>query len=390
MRVKTVFLASSAAAALALSAGAASAEPDGWYGAVDAGYHIADNDINLERSDNGNHLKFDTNNGWAAFARVGYRFNPNWRVELEGGYRSGDVGTVRSPNPGPNTSGICNFDPTTGPCYSPEGDIESATLMANVIYDFGFEYWGLRPFVGIGAGVNRVSTDVIGSVRGDRGTTVVMDDSSTKFAAQAIAGLAWSISDRANIDLTYRYLTGDAEFASTTSVAAFNQGTFEGDYDNSHTVTLGLRYAFGAEPVAAPPPPPYVAPPAPPVAPPAPPAPPVAQKPAARQFVVYFDWDRSDLTAEARSVIMAAANYAKSGQPTRLLVVGHADTSGSAAYNIGLSNRRARTTADALVAQGVNGGVISLNGVGETQLAKATADGVREPLNRRSTIDINF
>jgi hypothetical protein len=34
--------------------------------------------------------------------------------------------------------------------------------------------------------------------------------------------------------------------------------------------------------------------------------------------------------------------------------------------------------------------VISLNGVGETQLAKATADGVREPLNRRATIDINF
>ncbi len=62
MRVKTVFLASSAAAALALSAGAASAEPNGWYGAVDAGYHIADNDINLERSSNGKHLKFDTNN----------------------------------------------------------------------------------------------------------------------------------------------------------------------------------------------------------------------------------------------------------------------------------------------------------------------------------------
>ena len=106
--------------------------------------------------------------------------------------------------------------------------------------------------------------------------------------------------------------------------------------------------------------------------------------------MVYFDWDRSDLTAEARSVITQAANYAKSGQPTRVLVVGHADTSGSAAYNIGLSNRRARTTADALVAQGVAGGVISLNGVGETQLAKATADGVREPLNRRATIDINF
>ncbi|WP_162997935.1 OmpA family protein, partial [Brevundimonas lutea] len=78
------------------------------------------------------------------------------------------------------------------------------------------------------------------------------------------------------------------------------------------------------------------------------------------------------------------------GSPTRILVVGHADTSGNAQYNIGLSNRRARTVADALVSQGVNGGVISLEGRGETQLARPTADGVREPLNRRATININF
>jgi outer membrane protein OmpA-like peptidoglycan-associated protein len=124
--------------------------------------------------------------------------------------------------------------------------------------------------------------------------------------------------------------------------------------------------------------------------PPPPPPPPPPAKPAERQFVVYFDFDRSDLTAEARSVVTQAANYAKSGAPTRVLVVGHTDTSGNAAYNMGLSNRRARTVADALVAQGVNGGVISLDGKGETQLAKPTADGVREPLNRRATVDINF
>ncbi|MGV9010656.1 OmpA family protein, partial [Brevundimonas sp.] len=155
---------------------------------------------------------------------------------------------------------------------------------------------------------------------------------------------------------------------------------------------LGLRYAFGAdEPAYVPPPapqpvpqPPVVRPPAPPVQPPAP------AVPAAREFVVYFDWDRSTLTAEASSVVTQAANYAKSGRPTRVLIVGHADTSGSAAYNVGLSNRRARTVGDALVAQGINGGVISLDGKGETALARATADGVREPLNRRATIGINF
>ena len=369
------------------AAGAASAEPDGWYGAVDAGFHTMEDGINAESQTTGNNFDFEVNDGWAAFARLGYRFNPNWRVELEGGYRSGDVGKVRAVS---GNNGVCNVTPATGGCFSPDGDIESTTLMANVIYDFGWEYWGVRPFVGLGAGVNHVNTDVVGRLRNNRAVGFVADDSSTKFAAQAIAGLAWAISDRANIDLTYRYLTGDAEFNTFTSVPAYNQGVLEGDYDNSHTVTLGLRYAFGAEPVA--PAPVYQAPaplPA-PVAPPAPMAPAPAPAPTARQFVVYFDWDRSDLTAEARSVITAAANYAKSGQATRLLVVGHADTSGSAAYNIGLSNRRARTTADALVAQGVAGGVISLDGKGETQLARATADGVREPLNRRATIDINF
>ncbi|WGM46459.1 Outer membrane protein [Brevundimonas sp. NIBR10] len=391
MRMKTMILATSAAAALALSTGAASAEPDGWYGAVDAGYQHIDRRINLESATTGNNFRMEINDGWTAFARLGYRFNPNWRVEVEGGYRSGDIGTFRARR---GRNGVCNLTPATGPCYSPEGDATSTTLMANVIYDFGFEYWGIRPFVGLGAGVNHVNTDVIGRHRNLRTVGFAADDSSTKFAAQAIAGLAWAVSDRANIDLTYRYLTGDMEFFTTSSVAAFSQGTLEGDYDSAHSVSLGLRYAFGPEEVEAPVAPPYVAPPAPPaptpVAPPAPPRPTAPAAPVAREFVVYFDWDRSDLTAEARSVITAAANYAKTGRPTRVLVVGHADTSGSAAYNIGLSNRRARTTADALVAQGVAGGVISLNGVGETQLAKATADGVREPLNRRATIGINF
>ncbi|VXB91509.1 outer membrane protein [Brevundimonas sp. G8] len=242
MRMKTFVLASSAAAALALSAGAASAEPNGWYGAIDAGYHMID-DINAESSTTGASWNYEVNNGWAAFARLGYRFNPNWRVELEGGYRSGDIGKVRAVS---GTQGLCNLTPATGGCFSPEGDIESAALMANVIYDFGFEYWGVRPFVGLGAGVNRVDTNTIGNLRANRTAAFNVDDTSTKFAAQAIAGLAWAVSDRANIDLTYRYLTGDASFASTT-VGGTQFGEWDGDYDQSHTVTLGLRYSFGAE-----------------------------------------------------------------------------------------------------------------------------------------------
>ena len=360
MRVKSLILASSAAAALAMSAGAASAEPDGWYGAVDAGYHIID-DINTQSSVTGHHWKWDVNDGWTAFARLGYRFNSNWRAELEGGYRSGDIGTIRAVS-GPQ--GVCNTS-TAPACHSPNGDVTSTTLMANVLYDFGTSEWTLRPFVGLGVGVNRVSVDTVGRLRQLPGGTFAADDSSTRFAAQGIAGLAWAVSDRANVDLTYRYLTGDMEF---DGLPAATFGTLSADYDQSHAVTLGLRYAFGAEETPPPPPP----------------------APVARQFVVYFDFDKSNLTPEAASVVSQASNYAKSGAPTRILVVGHTDTSGNAAYNLGLSNRRARTVADALVAQGVNGGVISLEGVGEANLAVPTADGVREPLNRRATVNINF
>jgi outer membrane protein OmpA-like peptidoglycan-associated protein len=385
-----MLLASGAAAALAMTATAASADPNGWYGAVDAGFHSMEDGINAESSTTGANWNWEVNDGWAAFARLGYRFDANWRLELEGGYRSGDIGTVRAIS---GTQGLCNLTPATGGCFSPEGDITSTTLMANLIYDFGAADAPLRPFVGLGVGVNRVNADAIGNLRANRTAAMAVDDSSTEFAAQAIAGLAWAISERTSLDLTYRYLTGDAAWASTTAgtgVGATAFGAWEGDYDQSHTVSLGLRYSFGA--IETPPPPPVpVPPPAPtPAPPPPPPAPAPRPAPQARQFVVYFDWDRSTLTAEAQQVVSQAAAYARSGNPTRVLVVGHTDTSGSAAYNLGLSNRRARTVADALVAAGVNGGVISLDGRGETQLARATADGVREPLNRRATVDINF
>ena len=89
-------------------------------------------------------------------------------------------------------------------------------------------------------------------------------------------------------------------------------------------------------------------------------------------------------------MVTEAANYAKGGNATRVVVVGHADTSGSATYNVRLSERRAKAVADALVGAGVAQTALSVDWKGETMPAVATGDGVKEPLNRRSTIDINF
>jgi opacity protein-like surface antigen len=86
--MKVKLLAGVAIAGL-FAAGVANAEPNGWYGAIDAGYHT----IGTIEADGQRGPQFDieTQEDWAAFARLGYRFDQNWRVELEGGYRSTDI-----------------------------------------------------------------------------------------------------------------------------------------------------------------------------------------------------------------------------------------------------------------------------------------------------------
>jgi OOP family OmpA-OmpF porin len=106
--------------------------------------------------------------------------------------------------------------------------------------------------------------------------------------------------------------------------------------------------------------------------------------------VVYFPFDQYVLTPEAQAVVQQAADYAKSGGATKVTVTGHTDTSGSDKYNAKLSERRAKAVADGLVSLGLNATSLSVDWKGESAPAVATGDGVKEPLNRRSTVSINF
>ena len=76
-------------------------------------------------------------------------------------------------------------------------------------------------------------------------------------------------------------------------------------------------------------------------------------------------------------------------QTTRIEVAGHADRSGSPQYNQRLSQRRADNVAAELVRQGVSRGDIAVSAYGETRPLVPTADGVREPQNRRVEIVMN-
>ena len=71
-----------------------------------------------------------------------------------------------------------------------------------------------------------------------------------------------------------------------------------------------------------------------------------------------------------------------------MTATGHTDKSGPDSYNMALSLRRANTVKDALVREGVPATAISVIGKGETQPLVQTADGVREPQNRRVEIVI--
>lgn len=106
--------------------------------------------------------------------------------------------------------------------------------------------------------------------------------------------------------------------------------------------------------------------------------------------MVYFEWDRSNLTDQARSVISRAVSEARRCGVSTVNIAGHADRSGSASYNVGLSERRARAVRDEMVRLGVTGAAISLEAFGESRPAVQTPDGVREPLNRRSEVVIDL
>ena len=141
------------------------------------------------------------------------------------------------------------------------------------------------------------------------------------------------------------------------------------------------RLESGARP--APPPAPMPAPVPAPV-----PAPAPAPAAATADFTVYFDFDSWTLKAEQLKVLDDVISSARNGGQTNITIVGHTDTSGPADYNQKLSVRRANVVVEALVQMGARRAALHASGVGETDLAVQTEDGVKEARNRRTVITL--
>ena len=104
------------------------------------------------------------------------------------------------------------------------------------------------------------------------------------------------------------------------------------------------------------------------------------------RYLVFFDFDKSTLTAAGKQVVANAAAAAKKGGAARIVCTGYTDRAGSDAYNQKLSERRAASVKAELIHLGVPSAQIATLGKGEQNPLVPTADGVREPQNRRVEI----
>jgi OmpA-OmpF porin, OOP family len=359
MSVKKLFLATAAFAFV--GAGAASADDwsaTGWYAGAGAGINWADDtDETLDFSTGvGGTLPVDIewDTGWVIEGDVGYRWAENWRLEFEVSYRESDVDTF-------------SVGPTS---FTTTGDLEQLAIMANLLFDFDVTD-EINFSIGAGIGAAQVEIEVTATTVG---TTLFIDESDQdwNWAYQGIVGLSFETSDQTEIFIDYRYfVANDIDLQPTAAgvlpvVGVVNDTSFE-----NHAVKVGFRYFFEGRPT--------------PVAQPEQPQQPVD---VAKTYIVFFDFNKSNLTSEAQAVVAEAAQAYKATGSVKIDVIGHTDTVGSASYNQSLSERRAASVAAELVRLGVPQDSISTEGRGFSDPMVPTGPGVREPQNRRAVIDL--
>jgi outer membrane protein OmpA-like peptidoglycan-associated protein len=315
----------------------------------------------------GGAIRLDQNGGFSGVASVGYGFGNGIRMEVEGDFLQNNMNKVTG---------------TAFPTVS-NGNVRTWGAMANAYYDFNVGLPWMTPYLGVGAGYQWTHLHNVSATQVGGPFSFSSDDTRGSFAYQGIVGAAFPVSSLPYVGMNMPglFLTAEYRIMDVTGGQKYNAATVVGStYTTStlkthnqyyNTFLVGLRYDFGAAPPA----------PAPiPVAAPAP--------SPARSYLVFFDWDKATLSDRARGIIREAADNSTKVQYTRIEVNGYTDTSGSPQYNMGLSVRRAQAVAGELVRDGVPKGSISIQGFGQTHLLVPTADGVREPQNRRVEIII--
>jgi outer membrane protein OmpA-like peptidoglycan-associated protein len=332
----------SGAILLATAAGAlAQTGPNGPYVRLEGGLSHPDNMSVRSGATSGS---LDREEGFIGGLAAGYQFG-QFRAEINGDYSQNDIKSVKVGN----LSAPLN------------GHTANISFMLNGLYDINLG-WPVVPYIGAGIGATDLRFEGLsaGSLGGGSGSA-----DRWGFAVQPIVGVSYSITPQISIAGEYRYLYGVDE-------VHFGSGTVN---NREHHFLLSATWHFGSPaptPVAAP----VMAPPAPP---------PVAAAQQQQMFIVFFEFDKSALTADGKKVVDAAAAAFKSGK-SGIGISGYTDLSGTQQYNLALSKRRADIVKSSLVKDGVPASAINESWHGKENPRVPTADGVREPQNRRVEI----
>lgn len=315
--MKHLLLASAAIAALGIGAGSASASElhDGWYLSVGAGANwVEDTTVTTAF---GAEIEGSADTGWALHGSIGYDFLESpLRLEVEFAHRANDIDEARV--------GAVTF---TGL----DDDVTQASAMVNLVLDFAVGE-DTEFSLGAGIGLGRADIEVSGPALF---VTDATDDLT--LAYQGLAGFAFGVGDQTQLFLEYRYFV-----LTDHTVRTFPLGVpLDNDIDlTNQTASIGLRFFFD-EPEA-----PVEAAPA-----PAPAPAPVTS------YTVYFDFNKSNLTADGQAAVAEAVEARKSSDgPITIEVQGDGDPSMDAK----LADRRAAAVKAAAISLGAPADSVSV------------------------------
>ena len=265
---------------------------------------------------------------------IGYAFDGGWRLENEFAFTQHSISL--------NGSGS----------FAASGGNQITSDMINLVYDIPLSDT-VKFSIGGGLG--------IGGYRGSLRTTGTSFDifrgGKSAFQWQAIAGLSVAVAPDVDLFGEYRYRENEADMALASSYVPLSPVKIGAIHEN--VAMFGLRWFL------TPPPP-----------------------PPAKTYIVFFDFDKSNLTSEAQATVTEAVSAAKTLGSVRIMVTGHTDTVGSDRYNQALSIRRATAVKDEMVRQGLGADAIAIEGKSFHDPLVPTGPGVREPKNRRAVIDL--
>ena len=358
-----------------------------WYVGGDFGAMIVE-DVSFDVGATEDAIVVDHEYGYDGALFVGYDLG-TFRLEAEVGYKRADIDEIETivnlpGNLGGPGTPLVSARPQTF-LDAGGGNTTALSFMVNGLLDFG-EDDGISGFLGGGIGIARVNFN---NQRAFANQGAFIDDSDTRFAWQLLAGVRQAVTD--TIDVTVRYRFFNAADLEMVGFAGQDMSTRL----RTHSLLGGITFNFGAPqpPVEVPPPPPpiqQVPPPPPPVSPRCPDGREVANvsQCTVGPFIVFFDWDKADITPAAAGILDNAAEAYRTTGQAQVVLSGHADRSGSDQYNVGLSQRRAENVRQYLAGRGIPEGAMRTEAFGESRPLVETADGVREPQNRRVEIQM--